>query len=349
MLVSIALPQALSPNMKTIELHNFGLDNLRVVRKDEPKPSPGQLLVRVRAVSLNYRDLMIAKGQYNPRMKLPVTPLSDAAGDVADTGEGAGRFKIGDRVCPAFMPSWIDGDVDENKARSALGGGRLGVASEYVAIDESALVAIPDHLSYEEASTLPCAAVTAWNALVTTGHVRPGEHVLTQGTGGVSVFALQFAKLMHARVTATSGNDAKLDRVRSIGAEETINYRETPDWDLRARELTNGRGVDHVVEVGGAGTLPKSLKAVRMGGTVSLIGVLAGAGPVDFVPIFMRSIRVHGIFVGSRDMFEDMNRAIAAHQVRPVVDRIFPVEDIGAALRYMESGAHFGKICCSLG
>jgi len=333
--------------MRAIEVREFGVDKVVIVDRERPTPGSGQVLVRLRAVSLNYRDLMVIKGQYNPRMRLPAVPFSDGAGEVVDAGEGAGRFKSGDRVCGTFMPAWISGEVDETKAKSALGAGVDGVGSEYVVFNESALVEIPKHLSFEEAATLPCAGVTAWNALVTTGHLRPEETVLLQGTGGVSMFALQFAQLMKARVIAMSSSDAKLARVREMGIADTINYRAVPDWDKLVREMTNGRGVDHVIEVGGAETLPKSLKAVRMGGTISLIGVLSGAGEVNFVPIFMRSIRLQGIFVGSREMFEDMNRAITMHELRPIVDRVFPIDEIRDALHYMESGSHFGKICLS--
>lgn len=334
--------------MIAVELPEFGVEKLRLVERDPPRPAEGEVLIRVRAASLNYRDIMIAAGHYNPRMRLPATPLSDAAGEVVEAGSGATRFRAGDRVCPAFMPLWVDGELDESKAKSALGSGGAGVAAEYVVFDENALVRIPDHLSFEEAAALPCAGVTAWNALVSTGHLRPDETVLLEGTGGVSLFALQFARLMKARVIATSSNAGKLERALAMGADEGINYRETPDWDKRVRELTKGRGVDHVVEVGGAGTLPKALKAVRLGGTISLIGVLSGGTDMNFVPVFMRHIRVQGIFVGSREMFEDMARAMAAHDLRPVVDRVFPLRDIAAALRYMESGAQFGKVCLTL-
>jgi NADPH:quinone reductase-like Zn-dependent oxidoreductase len=322
--------------MKAIELRKTGYDGLSVVECDEPVAGPGQVVIRVRAVSLNYRDIMVVKGTYNPNIKLPLTPLSDCAGEIVGTGE---------RVCVAFMPAWLDGEVDETKAKSALGAGRAGVAAEYIAVDANATVPIPEHLSFEEAATLPCAGVTAWNTLISTGHLRPDETVLVQGTGGVSIFALQFARLMKARVIATSSSDEKLDHARELGASETINYRTTPDWDKRVRELTSGRGVDHVVDVGGAGTLPKSIKAVRMGGKISIMGVLAGAGEINFVPIFMRHIRLQGIFVGSREMFFDMNRAISMHRLHPVIDRVFPMTDIVEAMQYMESGAHFGKVC----
>lgn len=331
--------------MKAFEIREFGVDSLALVDRPEPKPGPGQVLVRMRAASVNYRDILVVDGKYNPRLSLPMIPLSDGAGDVVDTGSGVSRVKTGDRVAPCFMQKWVDGEVDESKARSALGGAVDGVAAEYAVFDEAGLVKIPEHLSWEEAAALPCAAVTAWHALVTAGHLRADEVVLLQGTGGVSIFALQFAKLMNARVIATSSSDRKLERVRLMGADELINYTTTPAWDKRARELTAGRGVDHVVEIGGADTLPKSVKAVRMGGVISLIGMVSGAGDINFVPIFMRSIRLQGIFVGSREMFEDMNRAITTHQMRPVIDRVFPLNELPAALHYMASGAHFGKIC----
>jgi NADPH:quinone reductase-like Zn-dependent oxidoreductase len=252
-------------------------------------------------------------------------------------------------VAGIFMQQWIDGEPDEVKARSALGGAIDGVAAEYVVFHENGVVRIPEHLSYEEAATLPCTGVTAWNAVVTSGHVRPDEWVLALGTGGVSIYAMQFAKLMHACVIVTSSSDAKLSRARELGADETINYRSTPDWDKRVREISGGRGVDNVIEVGGGDTLPKSMKAVRMGGAISLIGVLSGKGDVNFVPVFMRSIRMQGIFVGSREMFEDMSRAVTAHELKPVIDRVFPFSELREAMRYMESGAHFGKICVSFG
>jgi NADPH:quinone reductase-like Zn-dependent oxidoreductase len=240
------------------------------------------------------------------------------------------------------MPGWVGGELTEAKARTALGGGGTGMLAELVALPEEGVVAVPEHLSDEEAATLPCAGVTAWNA-VAVGGVKAGDAVLTQGTGGVSLFALQFARLLGARVVATSGSDAKLARVLQMGASDGINYKTTPEWGNRVRELT-GAGADHVVEVGGAGTLGESLRAVRVGGTVSLIGVLSGVGQANPLPILMKNIRVQGIYVGSRDMFEAMNRAVALHKLRPVVDRVFPFAEAREALKYMESAAHFGKI-----
>jgi NADPH:quinone reductase-like Zn-dependent oxidoreductase len=294
---------------------------------------------------VNYRDLLVVKGLYNPKLRLSMVPLSDGAGRVAAVGEGVTRVKTGDRVAGTFMQKWVAAELTEAKARSALGEAIEGVLAEYVVFDQDGVVQVPEHLTDVEAATLPCAAVTAWHALVTEGGVKAGDTVLTLGTGGVSLFALQFARLSGARVIATSGSDDKLARARALGASDGINYKATPDWDKRVRELTGGVGVDHVVEIGGAGTLPRSLRAVRAGGRLSLIGVLTGGGgEVNLLPVLMKNIRVQGILVGSREMFEAMNRAIALHRMRPVVDRVFAFEEAPEALRYMETGAHFGKI-----
>lgn len=332
--------------MKAIELQNtFGIDSLHVVERPEPRPGPGQVVLKMRAWSLNYRDLLVVKGLYNPKIRLPMTPLSDGVGEVAAVGEGVTRVKTGDRVAGIFMQQWLAGEVTEAIARSSLGGGGNGMLAEYVVLHEDGVVHVPAHLSDEAAATLPCAGVTAWHALFTEGGLKPGNTVLTQGTGGVSLFALQFARLAGARVLITSSSDAKLTRVLSMGASDGINYKTTPEWEERVRELTGGVGVDHVVELGGAGTLGKSLRAVRMNGRVSLIGVLSGGGQINPMPILMKNVSVQGIYVGSREMFEAMNRAMTAHQVQPVVDRVFPFAEIGAGLRYLESGSHFGKIC----
>ena len=331
--------------MKAYEVQEFGIGRLALVDRPEPAAGDGQIVVRMHAWSLNFRDMMVVRGEYNPKMKRPIVPLSDGAGEVVAVGPGVTRFKTGDRVMGIFMQKWIGGEPDETALRSALGGAIDGVAAEYVAFSEEGVVAIPEHLSWEEAATLPCAGVTAWHALVSEGHLRPEEWVLTQGTGGVSLFAIQFAKLMHAHVIATSSRNEKLERVKAMGADVGVNYSERPEWDKAAREATNGRGVDHVVEVGGQGTLPVSMKAVRPGGNIYVIGVLSGRGEVGFIPLFMRNLRLQGIFVGSRSMAEDMCRAIAAHQVRPVIDRVFAFSELREALGYMERGKHFGKIC----
>jgi NADPH:quinone reductase-like Zn-dependent oxidoreductase len=331
--------------MKAYRLHAFGaLDSLSREEVSEPTPGPGEVLVRLRAVSLNYRDLLVSKGLYNPRLKLPLVPVSDGAGEVVATGAGAARFKPGDRVVSSFAPLWVDGPPTEAGARSALGAEAGGLLAQRAVIPEKGLVHVPDHLSFEEAATLPCAAVTAWNAIIESARIKPGDTVLIQGTGGVSLFALQFARLAGARVIATSSSDHKLARVRELGASDGINYKATPDWDKRVRELTGNEGVDLVVEVGGAGTLPRSVRAARVGGTIALIGVLSGGGDFNPIPILMKSVRLQGLFVGSRRMFESMNRAIANNQLRPVIDRVFPFDQAVEALRYLEQGLHFGKV-----
>jgi NADPH:quinone reductase-like Zn-dependent oxidoreductase len=331
--------------MKAFRLHEFtGPDGLKLEEIPDPMPGPGQVLIRLRAAALNYRDLLVVKGAYNPKLRLPFVPLSDGAGEVIALGAGARRFRVGERVVVPFMPGWLEGAPDEEKARSALGGGGNGLLAEQIVLPEQALLPIPAHLSFEEAATLPCAGVTAWNAVVANGGVKPGDTVLVQGTGGVSLFALQFARLAGARVIATSSSDRKLAKALELGASEGINYKTTPDWDKRARELTGGRGVDQIIEVGGAGTLPRSMRAVRIGGYIACIGVLSGTGDVNPTPILMKTIRVQGIFVGSRSMFEDMNRAIEISQLRPIIDRVFPFEEAALALKHLESGAHFGKL-----
>ena len=336
--------------MRRYELTAFGLENLKLVERPRPEPGPGQALVRVGATSLNYRDLMTVKGAYNPKMPLPRVPLSDGAGVVEAVGPGVTRFKRGDRVTAIFMQTWIDGPLTDEKSRSALGGAVDGMLSEYVVLDAEGLVPTPPHLSDEQAACLPCAAVTAWNALVTQGNVRAGDTVLVQGTGGVSLFALQFARAHGARVIATSGSDDKLGRARDLGAADGVNYRTTPDWERAVLDLTGGVGVDHVVEVGGAGTLERSLRAVRHMGTVSQIGVLTGlTNDFNIAPVLMKHVRLQGIYVGSRAMFEAMNRAITANRLVPVVDRVFPFNQAADALRHMESGAHFGKIVVRVG
>ena len=331
--------------MKTYELRQFGIENLAMVERDEPQAAAGEVVIRFRAASLNYRDLMFVKGTYNPRAKLPAVPFSDGAGEVVAVGEGVTKWRVGDRVCPIFVQSWLDGPPSTQTHRTALGAGDMdGVLREYGAFKEEGLVKIPEHLSFEEASTLPCAAVTAWHALVNSGHLKAGERVLALGTGGVSVFALQLAKMHGARVTITSSSDEKLERARGLGADETINYKNTTEWDKEVLRLTNKLGVDHVIEVGGAGTLSKSLNSVRVGGQVDLIGVLTSGGDFNPISVLMKGVRLQGIFVGSRRMFEDMNRAIEANRMKPVIDKTFGFEEAREALKYMETGSHFGKI-----
>jgi 2-desacetyl-2-hydroxyethyl bacteriochlorophyllide A dehydrogenase len=330
--------------VKTYEIQEFGIDRLALVDREVPTPGPNDVLVAIRAASLNFRDLRMVQGLYNPRLKMPLVPFSDGAGEVVAVGGGVTRWQIGDHVCPIFMQGWIDGEVTFEKARTALGGDRDGVLREFAVFDESGLVRIPEYLTFEEAAVLPCAALTAWHALVESGGVRAGDTVLVQGTGGVSVFALQIAKAFGATVIVTSSSDEKLARAKELGADELINYKATPDWEKTVSEITNRRGVDHVVEVGGAGTLSKSIASVRMGGHIALIGVLAGNADVNWMPIFMKAIKLQGIFVGSRAMFESMNAFFAKHEIRPVIDRVFEFDQAREALRMMESAVHFGKL-----
>jgi NADPH:quinone reductase-like Zn-dependent oxidoreductase len=332
--------------MKAVEIAQFGIEHLRVAERPEPaRPGPGQVLVDMKAWSLNYRDYLVARGTYNPKLTLPFVPLSDGAGVVAEVGEGVTRVKRGDYVCGIFMQTWLTGPYEEIYAKSALGGMLEGLLMERVVLPADGLVKAPAGLSIEEAACLPCAAVTAWNALVAQGHLKAGDTVLVQGTGGVSIFALQFAKMHGARVIVTSSSDMKLHRAQGLGADGMINYVQTPDWDKKAKELNGGRGVDHVIEVGGMGTFERSLNATRGGGRISYIGTLTGIqGELKAAWIFHKHLTVQGIYVGSRTMFEDMGRAIAQHGVRPVVDRVFPMAEAPAALRHLESGGHFGKV-----
>jgi NADPH:quinone reductase-like Zn-dependent oxidoreductase len=335
--------------MRAVEIQGaFGLDRLTVAERPEPRPGFGQALVRVHAASLNYRDLMMVTGQYNPRQRLPLVPCSDGAGEVVAVGEGVTRVRAGDRVCAIFAQGWLAGEPGREMLRTTLGGPLDGMLAEQVVLAADGLVKVPDHLSYEEAATLPCAAVTAWSALVERG-LRSGESVLLQGTGGVSIFALQLAVHAGARVIITSSSDEKLARARELGAAAGINYRQVPEWGARARELAGGEGVDHVLEVGGAGTLAQSLQAVRVGGRIALIGVLSGAAAeVQLTSILMRLVRVEGMLVGSRASFEALNRAVALHGLRPVIDRTFSLAEVRAAFEHMASGSHFGKIVIRL-
>ncbi|MEP7074380.1 MAG: NAD(P)-dependent alcohol dehydrogenase [Acidobacteriota bacterium] len=337
--------------MKAYQVQEFGIDKLAWAEQALPEPGSREVVVKFHAASVNYRDLMVISGAYNPRMKLPAIPFSDGAGEITGVGGEVTKWKIGDRVMPIFVQGWIDGGPSEEKRRTALGAGPQwqGVLREFGAFSEHGLTRIPEHLSYEEASTLPCAAITAWQALVVSGGLKAGDTVLTLGTGGVSVFALQIAKMFGAQVISTSSSDEKLERMRTLGADEIINYKSREDWDAAVLELTGKRGVDHVVEVGGGGTLSRSINSVRVGGHVALIGALEAAGNFSYVPIFMKQIRLHGIFTGSRAMFEDMNRAITAANLQPVVDHVFPFDEVQAALTHMQSGSHFGKIVVRIG
>ncbi|MDQ3710966.1 MAG: NAD(P)-dependent alcohol dehydrogenase [Acidobacteriota bacterium] len=330
--------------MKAYEINEFGIENLTLTERDEPKPQANEVLVKFHAASLNYRDLMMVKGFYNPKLKTPLVPLSDGAGEVISVGEAVTKWKIGDRVCPIFMQGWLDGEIEVSKARTALGGDLDGCLRELGAFDENGLVRIPDFLSFEEAATLPCAAVTAYNALFCSGSLKPDDTVLLQGTGGVSIFALQFASVYGARTIITSSSDEKLNRAKELGADDLINYKEREDWDKAVLNLTSRNGVDYVVEVGGAGTLQRSVNAVKMGGQVAVIGVLAGKGDFNPTAVLMKAVKLQGIFVGSRQKFEQMNLMNCNHTLQPVIDKTFAFGEAKDALKYMEGASHFGKI-----
>lgn len=332
--------------MRLYELqHKEGLDSVTSTERPEPAPGPGQVLIKVRAWSLNYRDLLVARGGYGAPPPLGRIPLSDGVGEVVSLGTGVSRVKPGDRVAGCFMQGWIGGEITPAIAATALGGAIDGMLSEYAVLSEQGVVQIPSHMRDDEAATLPCAGVTAWNALVREARVRAGDTVLLLGTGGVSLLALQIAKMHGARCILTSSSEEKLETARRLGADETINYRANPNWDKAVLEMTGGRGADIVVEVGGAGTFDKSLAAARMGGSVCMIGVLTGvSAPVSTAVILRRSIRVFGIYVGSRDMFEEMNRAMVLHRTRPHIGKSFAFEEARAAYEYLASAAHTGKV-----
>lgn len=337
--------------MKAYPIKQFGIEHLEQMELPMLQIASGMVLIKVHAVSLNYRDLLMVKGQYNPKMALPRIPCSDGAGEVVAIGDGVTRVRVGDRVCGIFMQRWLDGPLTGEKSKAALGGDVDGMLAEYVLLDQNGLVHLPDHLSYEEGATLPCAGVTAWNALHHAGEppdpVLSGETVVIQGTGGVSLFALQFAKLLGANVIGTSSSDEKLKRAYGLGLDAGCNYKERPDWSKWVGEITGGLGADRVIEVGGAGTFGQSLRAARVEGLITQIGVLSGAStsePLALTPILHKQLRIHGIYVGSRAMFEQMNIAIAKANLHPVIDRVFAFDQVREAFQHMQSASHFGKI-----
>lgn len=328
-----------------------GAEALELRELPDPQPGPGEVLVRMRASSLNFRDSLILNGGYRKQQKTEdLIPLSDGAGEVVALGSGVDSWKPGDRVTANFCPNWIGGKADRHNIESAPGKSEDGMLCELRVFPAHALVATPEHLSDAEAASLPCAGLTAWSALITLGRVEPGELVLTQGTGGVSLFALQFAKMAGAEVIVTSSSDDKLARAEALGADHVINYVANPDWGRAALEISSGRGVDHVVELGGTQTLKQSLMAIRPGGTVSMIGVLSGATFGDILLPFVvsRQVRLQGVTVGSRQGLEAMCRGMAVHGVKPVVDSVYPMAETAAAVARLESGRHFGKVCIEI-
>ncbi len=335
--------------MKVMEIRdNWSPDNICLAERPDPVPGPGQVLLKMKAASLNYRDYVMCQRGYGRQSgTLPLVPVSDGAGQVIAIGEGVVRIAVGDLVCPIFGQTWLSGSIQKKHWAGLLGGPQDGVMQEFMVLSGEGVVKAPRHLSPVQAAALPCAAVTAWNAVVHQGHVKAGDVVLVQGTGGVSLFALLFAKIQGAKVIATSSSDQKLARLKALGADHLVNYRQIPDWHTITREVTNGLGVDLVVEVGGAGTLENSIRAVRRSGTVSLIGVLSGAaGQINLGAVVTQNIRLQGVTVGSRDLFEDMVKALDLHKIEPPVDdNLFEFEAVGDAIKSIPTGQHFGKIC----
>lgn len=322
-----------------------GLDSLQAVSLPDPAPGPGEVLVRIRAVCLNYRDYMNVMGIRGVTGPIPRVPCSDGAGEVVAAGDGVTSWKPGDRVVVPFMPTWLEDGFTQQHASQALGGAVDGLLRELAVIKSESLLPIPGYLSIEEAATLPCAAVTAWDALHTRGGLKAGETVLVLGTGGVSVFALQFAKLAGAVVLATTSSDDKAQQLLALGADAVHNYKTDPAWDKWAIQQTGGLGVDKVIEIGGPETLNLSLKATRFGGHIALIGVLTGtSGDVQTVQILRKGIRLDGIYVGSKEMFAEMLTAMEKAELRPVIDSTFDFDQAPEAFRRIESGKHFGKI-----
>lgn len=333
--------------MKAVQLKNgFGFEELTLTELDIPVPGRLEVLIRIRAASLNYRDLVILNGVMPIGIQFPFIPLSDGAGEIVAVGEGVTKFQVGQRVAANLQQKFIGGSTRAEVLKDSLGGPLSGVAAEYIVLHEEGVVAIPDHLSWEEASTLPIAALTAWSMLMESGGLRAGDTVLLQGTGGVSIFGLQFSLVAGARVIITSSSNDKLERAKALGAWQTINYSEVPEWDKVALELTGG-GVDHVLDVGGAATMAQSINALRTGGTVSMIGFLSGLTIPEFdvTSILQKAATIRGSQVGNREHFENMNRAISHHQLHPVIDRVFPLSRIGEAFALLAEGKqYFGKI-----
>ncbi len=331
--------------MRAYQFDHFGLDHVKLVDRDLPAPGPNEVIVDIKAFSLNYRDLLVIRGHYNPRLKLPATPISDGAGIISAVGANVERVSVGDRVASHFISGWIDGPFCQEYVATTLGAPAAGLAAERVVLPADAVVPIPDNYDLNQAATLPIAALTAWSALVTEGQLRQNQTVLTLGTGGVSIFALQLAQALGARVIITSSSDDKLDRARQLGAAHTINYEQTPKWARAVLDYTAGMGVDVTVETVGAATLNDSLQATRAGGMIAVLGALRGLeSTINAGLVLMKRMRVHGVMVDSRAVFEEMVRFIESQNIRPIIDRTFTFDQFPAALHHLESGTHFGKI-----
>jgi NADPH:quinone reductase-like Zn-dependent oxidoreductase len=322
-----------------------GIGTLALSESPSAALAPGQVRVKVRAVSLNFRDLMIADGSYLADSDKPVIPGSDAVGEIVEVGPAASRWRVGDRVATSFFPYWHHGAATPHNSRDALGAVADGVLAEEIVISEDSVFAVPEHLDDAQAATLSCAGVTAWNALFVEAKLQPGQSVLLLGTGGVSIWGLQLAKAAGLETIITSSSDDKLERAKALGASATINYRTHPEWQDEVRELSGGRGVDAVLEVGGKGTLQRSIDAAAMNGTIAIIGGVSGfAGEFNPISLITGAKRLSGIFVGSRGMGEDLSRFVGVNKIAPVVDRVFDFEQTPAAYEYLKSGAHFGKV-----
>lgn len=335
--------------MKAMRIrHPAGLENIELAAVDAPRPGPGEIRVRIHAGSLNFRDTLVATGFFACPDGL--VPLSDGAGDVVDVGHEVTEFKPGDHVVSTFHPAWLDGHIDRAQLTGTPGGPADGFACEIVTRPATHFTLAPQGLTHIESATLTCAGVTAWRALVVDGGLKPGDRVLVQGSGGVSLFALQFAKAAGANVIATSSSAAKLERLRELGADHVINYRDVENWGEAVLALTGGLGVEHVVEVGGPNTLPQSLIAARTGGHIALIGAVGGF-EIDTIPfrvVQSKRLRLQGVTVGSRRDQIDMIRAIATNETRPVIDKVYPLEQLADAFRHLQSGQHFGKVCIEM-
>lgn len=330
-------------------VQNFGIDNLRAIEIPQSPLTSHEVRVKIHACSLNYRDLMVIKGLYNPHQQLPFVPLSDGAGEVTEVGADVKSLKVGDRVCATFSQKWQSGTSSTEAMQHTLGSPLDGMLMESRVFFEEGLIKFPDYLTYEEAATLPCAAVTAFNAIAYQGNLKPEDVVLLEGTGGVSLFALQFAKTLGMKTIITSSSDDKLAKAKALGADFTINYKDDAEWQLAVLERTRGEGVDAVIEVGGKSTIGRAIASVRKGGVVCVIGILTGISEaLDLRPILMNNIRLQGLFVGPKTIFEAMNRVLLHNKIHPVVDRVFPFSEAPAALTYLESAQHFGKVCIKM-
>ncbi|MFN3605166.1 MAG: zinc-dependent alcohol dehydrogenase family protein [Leptonema sp. (in: bacteria)] len=327
-------------------LSQFGIEHLERREEALPELKDNEVLIQMESVSLNYRDLLMVTGNYNPKLKLPMVPCSDGCGTIIQKGKQVTLFQEGDKVLPVFAQGWYEGKPFREIFKKTLGGPLNGTLQKYFIVPESEIVLAPKNLNSLEASTLPCAGLTAWSALVELGKVIPGETVLTLGTGGVSIFSLQIAKLLGAKVIITSSSKIKLEKAKKLGADFLIDYKETPQWEKEILKITNFKGVEHIIEVGGVGTLEKSIKCVKPGGTIYLIGVLAGRqSPVDLTPVLMQNIKIQGVIVGHKRSLEEMINAWEFHNLKPIVDQVFDFEEAPRAFEYLKNGSHFGKIC----